>query len=64
MDLVARLRGGLRAAMLHVTHAEAEAQRLASRIVTLGAPRDDLTERQSQGLRRRPSVPGAASSGS
>lgn len=64
MDLFARLREGSGAATLLVTHAEAEAKRLASRIVTLGGrPATIVADRQNMGLYRHSSASGVASSG-
>lgn len=65
MDLFARLRRGSGAATLLVTHAEAEAKRLATRIVTLGGrPATVVADRQNMGLYRHSSASGVASSGS
>lgn len=65
MDLFARLHRGSGAATLLVTHSEAEARRLASRIVTLGGrPATIVAERQNTGLRRHSPESGVASSGS
>lgn len=65
MDLFAGLRRGSGVATLLVTHVEAEAERLASRIVTLGGrPAGIVAERQNEGAYRQESASGVASSGS
>ena len=65
MDLFARLRRGSGVATLLVTHVEAEAERLATRIATLGGrPATIVAERQNKGAYRQESASGVASSGS
>lgn len=65
MDLFARLRRGSGVATLLVTHVEAEAERLATRIVTLGGrPAGIVAQRQNKGAYRQESASGVASSGS
>lgn len=65
MDLFASLRAGSGIATVMVTHSEAEARRLATRIVTLGGrPAAVTADRQNIGLYRQESASGVASSGS
>lgn len=64
MDLFARLRRASGVATVLVTHSEAEARRLASRIVRLGGrPAGIVEDAQNAGRSRHPSASGTASSG-